>query len=95
MVLDIMGLCNFCGPALPAMEMIARLLSKAMGRDVSVDEVLEMGRNALRIELEFNKAAGFTKADDRIPEFFKKESLEPRGLVFDVQDADLDEVFKF
>jgi aldehyde:ferredoxin oxidoreductase len=95
MVLDIMGLCNFCGPALPAMEIIARLLSRAMGRDVSVDEVLEMGRNALRIELEFNKAAGFTKADDRIPEFFKKERLKPRGLVFDVQDADLDEVFKF
>ena len=51
MVLDIMGLCNFCGPALPAMEIIARLLTKATGKDVSVEDVIEIGRNALMLSL--------------------------------------------
>jgi aldehyde:ferredoxin oxidoreductase len=94
-VLDSMGLCNFCGGALPSMEIIAQLLTKATGSEVSVDDVIEMGRSNLRCEREFNKAAGFTKADDRLPRFFKTESLEPRGLVFDVKDDDLDDVFDF
>jgi len=94
-VLDIMGLCNFCGAALPSMEIIARLLTKATGRNINVENVIEIGRNALRCEREFNEAAGFTKADDRLPRFFKTESLSPRGLVFDVKDDDLHDVFNF
>jgi aldehyde:ferredoxin oxidoreductase len=95
MVLDSMGLCIFCGGTLPSMEIIANLLTKATGRDVSVEEVIEMGRSSLRCEREFNTAAGYTKKDDRLPRFFTTESLEPRELVFDVKDDDLDDVFDF
>jgi aldehyde:ferredoxin oxidoreductase len=94
-VLDSMGLCNFCGGALPSMEIIANLLTKATGREVSVEEVIEMGRNSLRCEREFNKAAGYTRTDDRLPRFFTTDTLEPRGLVFDVKDEDLNDVFDF
>ncbi|HPQ44505.1 MAG TPA: aldehyde ferredoxin oxidoreductase C-terminal domain-containing protein [Syntrophales bacterium] len=94
-VLDNMGLCNFCGGARPTMEILAQLLTKATGRDVDVDEVIEMGRNTLRCERKFNELAGFTKADDRLPRFFTKECLSPTGLAFDVQDRDLDDVFNF
>ena len=93
--LDSMGLCNFCGGALPTMEILAKLLTKATGRDVDVEEVIEMGRNTLRCERKFNEAAGFTKADDRLPRFFTKENLTPTGLAFDVEDDDLDDVFNF
>ena len=93
--LDSMGLCNFCGGALPTMEILAQLLTQATGRDVDVEEVIEMGRDTLRCEREFNKAAGFTKVDDRLPRFFAKESLTPTGLAFDVTDDDMDEVFDF
>lgn len=77
------------------MEILAQLLTKATGRDVDVDEVIEMGRNTLRCERKFNELAGFTKADDRLPRFFTKECLSPTGLAFDVQDRDLDDVFNF
>ena len=94
-VLDNMGLCNFCGGALPTMEILAQLLTKATGKNIDVEVVIEMGRDTLRSERRFNKAAGFTKVDDRLPRFFKTESLSPRELVFDVTDHALDEVFEF
>ena len=94
-VLDTMGLCLFCGATLPAMEVIARLLAKATGREIQVSNILEIGRNVLRCEREFNRIAGFTKKDDRLPRFFKTEKLPQRLLVFDVKEDDLDQVFDF
>lgn len=94
-VLDVMGLCIFCGATLPAMEVIARLLAKATGREIQVSDVLEIGRNVLRCEREFNRIAGFTKKDDRLPRFFNTEKLPQKLLVFDVKEDDLDQVFDF
>ena len=37
--------------------------------------------------------AGFTQADDRIPEWMQQEPLAPRNVVFDVPEEDLDSVF--
>jgi len=45
--------------------------------------------------MDFNRRAGFTSADDRLPEFFKLEKLPPHDVVFDVSDEDLDSVLKF
>ncbi len=50
------------------------------------------GADIIRIEREFNKKAGMTKKDDRLPEFFYKEPLPPHNVVFDVSDEELDKV---
>lgn len=94
-VLDIMGFCNFLGPLLPEMGIISQLLSKATGREVSVDEVLELGKDAIKREKGFNTLAGFTKADDRLPEFVKTEKIGPKELAFDIDDNDLQKVLNF
>ena len=47
------------------------------------------------MERDFNRRAGFTEADDRLPEFFKLEKLPPHNQVFDVPDEELDTVFNF
>jgi len=91
-VIDNMGLCLFVGPLPPEMEIISQLLTSALGRPVSVDDVLKIGKGVLRTELAFNRAAGFPVAADRLPEFFKVEKLSPKCLVFDVSDKDLDQV---
>jgi len=49
--------------------------------------------NILKNEREFNKRAGFTNKDDRLPEFFYKEPLPPHNSVFDVSDEELDKVY--
>ena len=91
-VIDNMGLCLFVGPLPPEMEIISRLLAKSLGRPFSVEETLAIGKGILRTELAFNRAAGLSKADDRLPEFFKVEKLSPSGLVFDVSDKELNQV---
>jgi aldehyde:ferredoxin oxidoreductase len=57
-------------------------------------DVTEFGKMVLKKEREFNKKAGFTKEDDRLPEFFYTEPLPPHNVVFDVPDAELDAVYK-
>jgi len=94
-VVDNMGLCLFVGPLPGSMERIARLISAATGKETSVEDLLEMGKSILRLEIKFNTKAGFTKADNRLPEFFRKESLGPKKLVFDIDPAELDEVMNF
>lgn len=91
-VIDNMGLCLFVGPLPPEMEIISQLLSKALGRPFSKEDVLEIGKAILKTELDFNRAAGFGQKDDRLPDFFKREKLSPKELVFDVSDQELDQV---
>jgi aldehyde:ferredoxin oxidoreductase len=47
------------------------------------------------MERAFNEAAGFTKLDDRLPEFMKYEKLPPHNTVWDVPDEVLDSVYDF
>ncbi len=61
--------------------------------DESID-LVEYGMNVLKKEREFNAKAGFTKMDDRLPEFFKNEPLPPHNVVFEVPDEELDKVFE-
>jgi aldehyde:ferredoxin oxidoreductase len=51
--------------------------------------------NVLKNERDFNARAGFTKAQDRLPEYMKKEALGPHNVTFQVKDEDLDTVFNF
>ncbi len=61
--------------------------------DTSIDAVA-YGMDVLKKEREFNKRAGFTNADDRLPEFFQTEPLPPHNVVFEVTDEELDKVFE-
>ncbi len=63
-----------------------------MGEEFTVDDVTKFGRKILNLERAFNKAAGMTNADDRLPEFMKTEPLPPHNVVFDVTDEELDAV---
>lgn len=45
------------------------------------------------MEREFNRLAGFTSKDDRIPEWMTEEPLQPTNSVFDVPESELDSIF--
>lgn len=93
---DSFGMCLFGSLISIGSEDTRKLLTKAYvaltGADVSEDYLLELGAKTVDLEYQFNKAVGFTKEDDRLPEFFTTEVLPSTGHVFDVSSADLDSV---
>jgi len=95
--IDTSGLCLFVAFAVlddPAtMEGICEMLSGLYGREITADDFLEFGKKTLAAERAFNAAAGFTTADDRLPDFFRKEQLPPHNVTFGVPDEELDQVF--
>ncbi|MBN1454203.1 MAG: aldehyde ferredoxin oxidoreductase [Anaerolineales bacterium] len=54
-----------------------------------------MGTRILMAEKEFNRKAGLTKQDDRLPRFFYEEPLPPHNKVFTISDEELDKVLEF
>ncbi|MBU0705347.1 MAG: aldehyde ferredoxin oxidoreductase, partial [Chloroflexi bacterium] len=57
-----------------------------LGVEWTGDDVTRIGKEVLDKEIAFNRAAGLTQADDRIPEFMKYEKLPPHNVVWDVPD---------
>ena len=96
---DCTGLClfvAFCVMDVPeAMDAIVNMLNARYGTSLTGDDVVELGKKVLRTERTFNKNAGFTQSDDRLPLFFRTEKLAPHNVVFDVPDEELDTLFNF
>jgi aldehyde:ferredoxin oxidoreductase len=97
--IDAAGLCLFVAFAVlddpAAMQGICEMLSGLYGRPYSADDFLALGKRVLSQERAFNAAAGFTAADDRLPNYFKTEKLAPHDTTFAVPDEELDKVFDF
>jgi aldehyde:ferredoxin oxidoreductase len=88
---DALGVCLFGGFGFAtAPGAIRDLLRGRYGWDLGTDALEVLGRETLRLETTFNRAAGFTSADDRIPEWMEVEALPPHNSVFDVPEEDLD-----
>jgi aldehyde:ferredoxin oxidoreductase len=97
--IDGSGLCLFVAFAVldnqEAMDGICEMLTGFYGRSFGADDFANLGKRTLIAERTFNRNAGFTAADDRLPEFFRTEKLSPHDVTFDVSDEALDEVFNF
>jgi aldehyde:ferredoxin oxidoreductase len=93
---DTLGACLFAGFGYAATPdgVVKRLLAARYGWDDLPDNILaELGKETTRLEREFNRRAGFTAKDDRIPEWMTKEPLPPHNTVFDVSEEELDHIF--
>jgi len=75
---DSLGLCIF-GRTVTASELdrVTEAINAATGTELQSSFYDELGRETLRLERAFNKAAGFTDDDDELPDFFYEEALEP------------------
>jgi len=95
--LDSTGHCLFIAFAIldiaSGFEGMVEEVNGVLGTNYTTDDVVKLGSEILRKERAFNEAAGFTKADDRVPEFMKYEPLPPHNSVFDVPDEALDAVY--
>lgn len=96
---DSTGMCIFVAfPALDIPECLPALidmLNARFGIALTGDDVTNLGKHILRVEHQFNIEAGFTNKDDRLPEFFSKETVAPHNAIWDFSDAEIDEFWNF
>jgi aldehyde:ferredoxin oxidoreductase len=93
---DTIGACIFAGFGYAATPdaVVKRLLHARYGWEDVPDNVLQdLGKQTIKMEREFNRRAGFTAKDDRIPAWMTTEKLPPHNSVFDVADETLDGIF--
>ncbi|MHB0980340.1 MAG: aldehyde ferredoxin oxidoreductase C-terminal domain-containing protein [Thermoleophilia bacterium] len=94
---DTLGFCLF--PSLACLDiptlppLLVQAAGAVLGEQLPEDYLGALGTRVVMTEKDFNRRAGFTAADDRLPAFMTTEPLAPSGNVFDVSDADLDSVF--
>lgn len=98
-VVDSTGLCLFVAfPVLDQPETFAAMLEVVngfFGTNLTPEDVTALGQKILSAEREFNAKAGFSAADDRLPEFFRTEPIAPHNVTFTVKDEELDSVFNW
>jgi aldehyde:ferredoxin oxidoreductase len=90
---DSLGLCLFVGAILSqpeAMESLLQMINAQLGSQLGPESIPTMGLTALSAEREFNRKAGLTREDDRLPQFFYDEPLPPHNVKFSISDEDLD-----
>lgn len=95
---DSMGICDFAQTGLAApggMENVYTMVSAKSGEPFGEDDWGSLGRQVLKAELDFNKRAGFTAKDDRLPKMFYEEPLPPHNSVVVISDEQMDSTFDF
>lgn len=80
-VTDSSGFCQFFGPTLDEIRKYYGLL---YGEEITREQINDQGWQCLQDEWEFNKRAGFTAADDVMPECMQTDAIGPAKVVFDV-----------
>jgi aldehyde:ferredoxin oxidoreductase len=97
--IDSTGMCIFVAfPALDIPECLPALIdmiNARFGINLTGEDVTNLGKHILRVEHQFNLAAGFTNKDDRLPEFFHTESVAPHNAVWDFSGEEIDEFWNF
>ena len=97
--IDAAGFCLFIAFAILDQEdtfnSMVDMINGMYDLNMTGDDVAELGKKILSMEREFNRNAGFTASHDRLPRFFKRESLAPHNVTFDISDEELDQVFNW
>ncbi|MEJ2246724.1 MAG: aldehyde ferredoxin oxidoreductase N-terminal domain-containing protein [Acidobacteriota bacterium] len=93
-MLDSTGMCLFARPPIIANpQLMLDMINGIYGWGWTLEVYDRFNRDVLRTELEFNRRAGITQNDYRIPEYMREEPLPPQNTVFDVPDSKLDSIF--
>jgi aldehyde:ferredoxin oxidoreductase len=95
---DCTGLCFMAVVALTTPEggeAFLKVINAKFGTQLGPDDIPGMGIRVLKAEREFNRRAGFTNQDDRLPRFYCEEPLPPHNTVFVISDEEIDSTFDF
>ena len=96
---DSTGMCLFIAFAVldqpETFQALIDMINTCYGLSLTGDDVTALGKAVLKNEREFNTAAGFSAENDRLPNYFKRESFPPHNITFLVEDKDLDTLYNW
>lgn len=91
---DALGLCVFNLSATGQHpNLIIQMLNFIYQKDLPGSWLDELGMEVIKSEIDFNKQAGLTADDNRIPPYFKNEPIPPTYCTFDISDEELDQIW--
>jgi aldehyde:ferredoxin oxidoreductase len=95
---DTVGICDFAqtgfgGP--DGLGTVCNMVASKLGKAFGESDWEALGKSIIKAELDFNRKAGFTSKDDRLPKMFYEEPLPPHNTVVVVTDDDMDSTFDF
>jgi aldehyde:ferredoxin oxidoreductase len=97
--LDATGYCLFIAFAIldqpETFDAMVQSINGMYNLNMTADDVVALGKQILSTERDFNKRAGFTAQDDRLPRYFQREAIAPHNVTFDIPDEALDTVFNW
>ena len=93
---DTVGICDFAQSGFSAgLANVCKMIAAKSGKPFSEEDWTELGIRVLKAEREFNRKAGFTNKDDRLPKMFYEEPLPPHNKVVVISDEEMDKTFDF
>ncbi len=96
--IDSAGLCLFVAFAVldneDGVQTIVDMINAQYGLSLTPDDVVNLGKSILNDEKEFNRRAGFTKADDQLPEMFF-DKFPPHDTEWDFTTDELQKTLQF
>jgi aldehyde:ferredoxin oxidoreductase len=75
-------------------QFFADLMNARYGLRLTPKDIMEIGKQTLRDQLAFNEKAEFSKMNSKTAAFVREEATPPTGQVFDVDDAEMENVWK-
>jgi len=97
-LVDTVGICDFAQTGFGApggVGNVCKMVAAKSGKPFSEEDWTDIGKRVLQIEVEFNRKAGFTKEQDRLPKMFYEEPLPPYNKVVVISDEEMDTTFNF
>jgi len=92
-IYDVLGMCFFSSGAVQGRyDLLAELISAYTGEQITDTMIINIASETLKLEHEFNRRAGFTKAHDRLPEYMYYEENEASKTVFDVPQEEVESI---
>ena len=79
---DSLGLCMFGRSVTNTrIDFVVNAINDALGTTLTSEFFSELGSDVLKLEDQFNAAAGFSVKDDELPDFFYNEPVAPTNKV--------------
>jgi len=91
---DAFGYCLNAVPGESVYPFFAKLMNARYGLKLSDEDIIGVAKDLLRDQLAFNAKAQFSAIDTTIPSFFREELIAPTSSVFDVNEAEVKDLWK-